>query len=256
MSDKSYLLNETKWYTVQSTDYEVAVLPWGATEAHNFHLPYGTDTIQAEYIATESARIASEKDSKIMVLPTIPFGVNTGQLPIRFTINMNPSTQFMVLEDVIDSLIQQDVHKLLILNGHGGNDFKHILRELTPKYPDIFLATLNWFQILDNSKYFEEPGDHAGEMETSNLLEIDSNLVLPPKFAGKGESNHFKIKAFQEGWAWTQREWVEVSKDTGIGNPEHASAAKGKKYLKDVTQKIAEFLIDFSNADINEMYES
>ena len=255
MSNRPYILSETTLNSIQSSEYDVAILPWGATEAHNFHLPYGTDTMQADYIAAESARIATEKDSKVMVLPTIPFGVNTGQLPIKFTINMNPSTQFMVLEDIVDSLGHQDIHKLLILNGHGGNDFKSILRELTPKYPEILMATLNWYQTLDNSKYFEEPGDHAGEMETSNMLFLKPELVLPPNFAGKGESKQFKIEAFNEGWVWTQREWLQVSKDTGIGNPELASKEKGERFLKDVTAKIADFLVDFSNADLNDLYE-
>jgi creatinine amidohydrolase len=255
MSGRPYVLSETTWRTVQSADYDLAILPWGATEAHNFHLPYGTDTFQVDHIAIESARIATEKNAKVMVLPTIPFGVNTGQLPIKFTINMNPSTQFMILEDIVDSLIQQHIHKLLILNGHGGNDFKHMIRELTPKYPSILLATLNWYQLLNASKYFDEPGDHAGEMETSNLLHIKPDLVLPPNFAGMGQSNQFKIKAFNEGWVWTQRDWLQVSQDTGIGNPEQASAEKGKLYITDLVNKIAAFLIEFSKADINDMYE-
>jgi creatinine amidohydrolase len=255
MSGRLYVLSETTLRTVQSTEHDLAVLPWGATEAHNFHLPYGTDTIQSNYIAVESARLATEKDAKVMVLPTVPFGVNTGQLPIKFTINMNPSTQFMVLEDIVDSLLQQEVHKLLILNGHGGNDFKHMIRELTPKYPDLLIATLNWYEMLDNSKYFDEPGDHAGEMETSNMLHLKPELVLRPNFAGKGESKKFKIKALNEGWAWTQRDWLQVSKDTGIGNPELASKEKGERFLKDVTERIADFLFDFCNADLNDMYE-
>jgi len=255
MSARPYILSETALHTIQSTEYEVAVLPWGATEAHNFHLPYGTDNIQSDYIAAESARIATDKKAKIIVLPTIPFGVNTGQLPIKFTINMNPSTQFMVLEDIVDSLLQQEVHKLLIINGHGGNDFKHMIRELTPKYPDLLMAKLNWYQILDNSKYFDEPGDHAGEMETSILLHLKPDLVLPPNLAGRGESKKFKIQAFNEGWAWTQRDWLQVSKDTGIGNPEMASAEKGKRFLKDVTEKIADFLVEFVKADVNDLYE-
>ena len=255
MSSRPYILTESTLHSIQSNEYEVAMLPWGATEAHNYHLPYGTDNIQSEYIAVESARIATEKGAKLMVLPTIPFGVNTGQLPIRFTINMNPSTQFMVLEDVIDSLLHQDIHKLLILNGHGGNEFKHMLRELTPKYPEIFLSLLSWYQILDVNKYFDEPGDHAGELETSTMLFLRPELVLPPNFAGKGESNPFKIQAFNEGWVWTQREWLMVSKDTGIGNPEMAGKEKGQKFLKDVTEKIADFLVDLSNADKNDLYE-
>ena len=49
MKQKPYLLGETTWKIVKDTNYEVALLPWGATEAHNFHLPYATDNFESEY---------------------------------------------------------------------------------------------------------------------------------------------------------------------------------------------------------------
>ncbi|HEY0306492.1 MAG TPA: creatininase family protein, partial [Longimicrobiales bacterium] len=57
---KPYLAAEANWRAVQETAYEVVVLPWGATEAHNYHLPYATDVYETEAIAGESARIAWE----------------------------------------------------------------------------------------------------------------------------------------------------------------------------------------------------
>ena len=127
-----FLLSDTTWKTVRDTKYEVAILPWGATEAHNFHLPYGTDSYEASHIAAESARRAWNAGAKVVVLPGIPFGVNTGQLDIRLCINMNPSTQAAVLTDVVRSLEGQGIPKLVILNGHGGNDFRQMIRELQP----------------------------------------------------------------------------------------------------------------------------
>ena len=120
--------------------FDLAVLPWGATEAHNYHLPYATDNIMVEKIASESARIAWNSGSKVIVLPTIPFGVNTGQLDITLDINLNPSTQLAILNDVTDVLNRHKIHKLLILNGHGGNDFKQMIRELGAKYPRLQLV--------------------------------------------------------------------------------------------------------------------
>lgn len=67
MSSRPYILFENNWKTVSKTDYEVVVLPWGAVEAHNLHLPYGTDVIQSEAIAAESARIAWEKIASFFV---------------------------------------------------------------------------------------------------------------------------------------------------------------------------------------------
>ena len=85
-TSRPYVLAETNWKAVKDTDFTVAVLPWGATEAHNYHLPYATDNFQAEHVAIESARIAWDKDAKVIVLPTIPFGVNTGQMDIPLCI--------------------------------------------------------------------------------------------------------------------------------------------------------------------------
>src|SRR5271170_8225749 len=132
---RPYILAENNWKTVKNTTYEVAVLPWGATEAHNYHLPYGTDIIEAECVAAEAARIAWEQGAKIIVLPVIPFGVNTGQADIKLDMNMNPSTQLAILADIIEVLNRQGIFKLIILNSHGGNNFIAILRELGLRYP-------------------------------------------------------------------------------------------------------------------------
>ena len=61
MNSRPWILAESTWKTVASTPYEVAVLPWGATEAHNYHLPYATDSIQCDALAAESARLAWER---------------------------------------------------------------------------------------------------------------------------------------------------------------------------------------------------
>ena len=69
---RPYILAENTWKVVKDEIYKLAVLPWGATEAHNYHLPYATDVIEADHISAESARIAWEKGAKVIVLPTIP----------------------------------------------------------------------------------------------------------------------------------------------------------------------------------------
>ena len=55
MKPRPYILSEINWKFVRDTQYQIAILPWGATEAHNYHLPYATDNIQCDYIAAEAA---------------------------------------------------------------------------------------------------------------------------------------------------------------------------------------------------------
>lgn len=253
MSNKPYLLKETNWKTVKDTSYSIAVLPWGATEAHNYHLPYGTDIIETEMIAEESARLAWKSGTKLMVLPTVPFGVNTQQLDIKFTVNMNPSTQALILADVVESLEEHNIDKLVVLNGHGGSDFKQIIRELQGR-TEVFLCQLDWFRIPLKENLFTETGDHAGEMETSLMQHLAPELVLPLEQAGSGDAKKFSIPAFNEKWAWAPRQWTQVTEDTGVGNPKDATPQKGGKYFSYVTNEISGFLNHLANTDGKDIY--
>lgn len=252
---RPFVLAETNYQTVKNANYSVAVLPWGATEAHNHHLPYSTDNIQAEKVAVEAAKLAWENKAKVIVLPTIPFGVNTGQLDVPLCMNMNPSTQLTVLKDLVEVLDRQNINKLVIVNAHGGNNFKQILRELSINYPGVFICSLNWWQATDSCQYFEEPGDHAGELETSVMMYLTPDLVLPLDKAGDGSAKTFKLKGLKEGWVSSQRRWTSITEDTGVGNPKKANREKGEKFFKAVTQKIASFFKELHNADLDDLYE-
>jgi creatinine amidohydrolase len=252
---RPYILAETNWEALKNESFEVAILPWGATEAHNYHLPYATDVFEANYIAAEEAKLAWKKGAKAIVLPTIPFGVNTGQKDIYLDLNINPSTQFAILNDLIQVLNRQGIKKLIIFNSHGGNDFKPLLRELGIKYPNMFLSFLNWFQALNKAKYFDNQGDHADEMETSLMLQLRPELVLPKEKWGEGKEKKSKVKGFREGWAWTERKWSEITEDTGVGNPILATKEKGEKYFKAITKKMAGLIYDIAESDVDDLYE-
>ena len=253
MAGRPYILAETNWKSVRDTRYDVAILPWGATEAHNYHLPYGTDVIESDAVAAESARRAWERGTRVLVLPCIPFGVNTGQLDIPFCMNMNPSTQAAVLADVTSVLDAHGVGKLVILNGHGGNDFRLMIRELQPKVR-LFLCMINWYSCLDPKPFFTEPGDHAGELETSMVQHLAPDLVLPLDEAGDGRARRFAVAGLRDGWAWAPRRWTKVTDDTGVGNPKAATAEKGAKYLDAVTERLAGFYTELAAADPEQLY--
>ncbi|MEE4176078.1 MAG: creatininase family protein [Bacteroides sp.] len=250
-----YILAETNWHALKNQSFELAILPWGATEAHNYHLPYSTDNIESERIAAEAARLAWEKGARVIVLPTLPFGVNTGQRDIYLDISLNPSTLMAILSDIVDGLHHQGILKLLILNSHGGNDFKPILRELGLRYPGMFLSLANWYQIPGKEKYYEQAGDHAGEMETSLMLYLRPDLVLPKEDWGEGREKQNRIRAFREGWAWTERKWPLVTEDTGVGNPRPATREKGEKHFLDLTAAVAELIVEICDTNPGEMYE-
>ncbi len=252
---RPYILSETHWSDISEQEFDLAILPWGATEAHNFHLPYGTDNYETETLVFEAARMAWEKGAKVIVLPTIPLGVNTGQSDIYMTLNMNPSTQQSILEDLAESLDAHGLEKLLIVNGHGGNDFRQILREVGANYPDLLLATCNWFQSVDQSKIFENDGGHADEMETSLMLYTHPKLVKSLDQAGPGKAKKFSVEALNESWAWTERKWTRCTDDTGVGDPRKATLEKGEQYFREATAKLASLFVSLSNTDDAELYK-
>lgn len=250
---RPFILEEANWKTVKDTQYHTAVITWGATEAHNFHLPYGVDNIQVKYVAERAVARAWEKGAKLILLPGIDYGVNTGQLDVSLCMNLMPSTQLAILKDICDVLVRHKVQKLVIINGHGANNFVAIIRELALHFPDLFVTVLNWYKAAPMKDIFEDPGDHADEFETSCMMYIAPGLVQPLHTAGDGSTLSFKLQGFKEGWAWAQRPWTKVTKDTGSGNPAKASPEKGKVFLEKTIENIGDFLYELSGRTVDEL---
>jgi creatinine amidohydrolase len=143
---------------------------------------------------------------------------------------------------------------MVIMNGHGGNDFKPLIREIMPTFPGMFIALNEWFKMLRYKDYFEEEGDHAGEMETSIMMHYFPELVLPLEMAGKGSVRKIRLEGLNNKTAWSPRQWDKLTIDTGVGNPHKATAEKGKKFTEDLTNLIADFFVELAKCDISKLY--
>lgn len=236
------------WGEVRQHEYDIAILPWGAMEPHNYHLPYLTDCILSSEIAGDAAEIAYEKGVTSMVLPPVYFGSqNAGQWNKPFCVHTRSETQKAILQDIVASLHGQGFRKLVIVNGHGGNTFKSYIRDLVMDWPDFIIAVVDWFNVVPKKGYFEaDPDDHAGEQETSVMLYYRPELVSMEQ-AGDGSVIPGKIPSINNGVGWVPRHWDEVSADTGVGDPGKSTAEKGKRYAEAVAQKIAQLLIELKS---------
>ena len=250
MTPRPYILHESNYRQLLDYQPNVAVLPWGATEAHNYHLPHGTDVVQASEFAAEAARQAFDEGAKPIVLPAIPFGNNGQQLDQVATIHCSTSTAQSILRDVATSLTTQGIDRLVILNGHGGNEFKPIVRDLQFEF-DLLVVVLNFWAFAQNvhdATFEEKTGDHANEMETSLLMHLRPDWVVMSQ-AGPGERIPFKLKSIKEAGGWTPRPWSKVHPDTGSGDPSAATPDKGATYFKAVSHGIAKLLVELSAAE-------
>lgn len=231
---------------VIDAQYAMAVLPWGATEPHNLHLPYATDSILSQALALDAADEALKADARVMVLPPVSLGSqNPGQRELPFCIHTRYETQKAILTDIVASLHHQGIKKMLIVNGHGGNTFKNMIRDLAIDYPDFMLATCEWFKLVNVVPYVENGGEHADEVETAVMLYYRPDLVDMTK-AGDGASRKPRLKPLAEGLIWMPRNWSEISDDTGIGNPHLATPQKGEKIAKAVTAVLSNILVEMS----------
>ena len=231
--------------------YDLVILPWGATEPHNYHLPYLTDSLLAHDISVEAALVAKKLyDVNCMVLPTINMGPqNPGQRDLKFCIHTRYETQKAILTDIVSSLYIQGFRRMLIVNGHGANSFKNMIRDILTEYPDFIIALSDVFNVLPRNDYFEESGDHADEYETSVIMHYHPELVDLDK-AGEGKSKPFAIQSLNEKVAWLPRDWQKVSDDTGIGNPKKSTAIKGERFAHDLVKKYAKLFYELAKGDI------
>jgi len=252
---RSYVLSEANQKQIAERRIEVAVLPWGATEPHNMHLPYGTDTITVTRIGELSCQRAHQAGAAVCLLPTIPFGCNSNLLTFPMTINMNPTTQLAIVRDVIGSLEAHGVRKLVILNGHGGNEFGFLLRELYGC--GVFITAVHWYSVAKDAcgHLIEHPGgEHADEVETSWALHLFPELVGPLETADEGAVRPFRIEALNQPWAKVTRPWERLTTKSGYGNPHKATAEKGRQWIEVSVERVGQFLVDLAAAEMDETF--
>lgn len=252
---RPWRLDELSYDDVRSgPPFVTAVLPFGATEPHNLHLPYGTDTFQSEAVGDRACKLASERGARVLLLPTIAYGTETNQMAFPLAMNLNPTTLARVVADLVDSLARHGVRKLLLLNGHGGNDFKWMLREMYGKGP-VHLFLCNWYKVAADRypALFENAGDHAGEMETSLILELEPDLVRLEK-ADAGSMASTRFDAVNRGWIEMTRPWHLLTTNSGAGDPRPATAEKGRQLLEIVVDRIAGFLVELAACPVDEAF--
>ena len=259
MTNTPWLLEESTLEHVRSGAYQVAVIPLGATEPHNTHLPYGTDSFEADAIGRAVCRQAHADGAQVVMLPVIPYGTETNMRELPLAINVQPTTLYRLLQDVVDSLVHSGIRKIVLLNSHGGNDLKPFLREQYGR-TDAHLFLCDWFRMVGDryGEIFEVPEDHAGEMETSMALAYFPHLVARDADgrlrADDGAVRTTRFDAVNQKWISITRPWHLLTTQSGSGNPHAASEQKGRQVLDLVVQRIAPFLVELSTAEIDDRF--
>lgn len=252
-SKRPWRLAEQTHAFIREHQWEVAVLPFGATEPHNLHMPYGTDNFQVETLGDLACKKAHEQNAKVLLLPTIPFGVNTNHLRIEggATCSVTPTTLLAIISDLVDSMGWQGIRKLVLLNGHGGNELKPLIRQLHHQ-SDVFVCLCDWFRMARDAypEIFNEPGEHADEVETSLGLAYFPEL-MHTELADDGAIRPTQFDAINRGWISITRPWHLATTNTGAGNPVAATAEKGKKLMDVLVDRLSSFLVELAQSEMS-----
>jgi creatinine amidohydrolase len=256
---RPWILSEVNYGYLREHPYEVAVLPLGATEPHNLHLPYGTDVYEGTTVGEKICEAAHQRGAKVVLLPTIPYGTETNLARFPLAMNVNPTTLFRLITDLVQSLANSGIKKVLLLNSHGGNDMKPLLRELYgTTAAHVFLC--NWFQVCADQydQIFEHRDDHAGEMETSFILAYYPHLVARREdgslHADDGRTAKTRFEAMNRGWVGLTRPWHLLTTNSGSGYPHAASADKARRLMDLLVERLGSFLVDLSASAVDEKF--
>jgi creatinine amidohydrolase len=163
----------------------VVILPVGATEAHGPHLPLGTDSFQPEAIANMlAARIGG------LVAPPIKYGHHSSTRNMVGTIAISFDTLRALVREVMESMIQDGIRKIVVLSGHAGHVHLAALKvaaEEVVRENDVRVMLLTDYDLaweVSKEMGFEDDG-HGGMVETSRIMAIAADLVR--EGAGRGE---------------------------------------------------------------------
>ncbi|MGW5567958.1 creatininase family protein [Streptomyces tendae] len=183
-------LTELTWREVRRAGEQgIAVLPIGSQEQHAGHLPMGTDTLLVEEVLDRALAVLGQEPSapEVVRLPALPFGHSPHHL-FAAAVSLSAATLGAVLDDVLDSLVTSGYRRVMVVNGHGGND--EIMRLAVKRFAlraRVTVAACSYWTVTAGEGEDEDeagrpdvtPG-HAGWFETSLMLAARPELVRTP----------------------------------------------------------------------------
>jgi creatinine amidohydrolase len=175
-------------------------------------------------------------------------------LGFPMTINVDQEILNQIVEAAAKYLERHGVMKLVIVNGHGGNDFKAFLRTLYGR-SKVFCSLVNWYRMMaDASKtLFANPGEHADEMETSLVQALRPELV-DLNAADEGKPRLSRFEAARKGWVWYPRPFERLTSNSGCGDPRQANPEKGERLLSIAAQRLGEYFCALAKSPMDENF--
>jgi creatinine amidohydrolase len=226
----------------------VAIVPLGATEQHGHGMAQRVDTARAEAVADMVARRMSPQ---VVVTPTIPVGMSEHHMAFPGTLTLSPVTLQQVVVELVTSLHRHGWRRIFVLTGHGGNNaaIDVAVSRLRAELTDTHIAWSGVTPVVSDlvKKNADSPiRGHSCEIETSQALYVDPDLVLPDRLvrgsatlddldpAGRLSRSHPGIQFSQA--------YDALTRTGNLGDPRLATAELGALLVDTVVDRICDFL--------------
>ena len=242
-----------KWEELTAHDFPAAVaaarqtcvLAIGVLEKHGEHLPIGTDTLNARAVAEQA--IAREP---AILFPWYYFGQIHEAKQWPGALALRRAVLFDVLENVCEEIARNGLHKIVLLNGHGGNEsfldcFSMFLLERPRPYTVYTIRLRDYFSPVTSSPEWlaqmqSKEDHHAGEVETSLSLAVSPALVKMRDVAAPTHAQQ-RLGPLAEA-VRTPMFWYADYPDHYAGDASAATAAKGRFLLDRLAARVAAIL--------------
>jgi len=252
------LIENARWPELPELSKRIFVVPLGSMEQHGRHLPLFTDSLIISAVADRVEKLCSEQ---IVLLPVQWLGHSPHHR--RFgCVSLDLTPYVEMIRGLCHSLVAMGARRILLLNGHGGNEIpcKAALRQLKSDFEslrDLYIVFASYWSLAaqEFTSIRESPEGgmgHACEMETSILLARHPELVATGQVTRGGpapERGFITIDMLKSQPFYMVNEFDEFSDSGVIGMPEFATAEKGERFLEAAAQAVAKFLSQFAAWD-------
>ncbi len=248
--NKEYLLANMTWPEVEKRleECDIALVPIGSTEQHGPALPVSTD----HYIATQFAYRAAEMvldDHKVVVTPAVTFGFSPHHMEFKGTITLSELTLSSMIADICHSLAQHGFKKIVLVNGHGGNEtaISNALHDMQGNI-DAKVYHTNWYSMVGDklAEIVTPPVYHACDMETSVAWYLGQRVLEDKRVDEPGKSlvpGFIAPDMSASGpRASVSYNFKEITKSGVVGYSTKATKEKGKLIADIVLENLVKFI--------------
>lgn len=218
----------------------VLLLPVGAVEPHGPHAPLRTDQLISAGMCTRAAeRLAGDDALRVLVLPTLHYGVTDFGAPFPGGVSVSPDTLRALVGDVCRSLRRQGLGRIVVVNNHFEPAHVAALRAATAEAGVAYLDLLRRAAVARLTDEFRSGSCHAGQYETSLVLADRPDLVDTALMRELPAVEVDMPAAMSAGRA----NFADMGMDRAYcGTPAGATAAEGKSTFDTLTDLLVELI--------------